>query len=227
MADRTDAAPRDTVRPAGLATGRPIGHATVAVVLIALAVVFAVLYRIENASENHSYNSGGAPPVDVKITLGKQYEISAPGGMSRLIAHGGLPSALNCNYTPVDGTQTRQLDTTALPTDTRTTHAVATFTGPVSGLVRIECRALGATYIDDADNAGGDPAGLFLLLCTVLLTLGAALGMSVLYRRGFPRLAGRFRAPSPPSGSGEYWQLPSPPDDEFLRQSSDSDPHRD
>jgi hypothetical protein len=219
MAERTDAAGRDAAR----LTGR----AAVAVALIALAVVFAVLYRIENSREDHSYNSGSPPPVNVKITLGQQYEVSTPGGMSRLIAQGGLPSALNCNYTPVDGTQTRQLNTTALPTDTRTTHSVATFIAPVSGVVRIECRALGATYIDDADNVGSDPAGLFLLLCTIALTLGAALGLSVLYRRGFAGLAGRFGPPSVPSDGSEYRQLPPPRDDEFVRQSSDNDPRRD
>jgi hypothetical protein len=226
MAERTDAAGRDSVRH----TGHSIGRAVVAVLLIALAVVFAVLYRIENSREDHSYNSGGPPPVNVKITLGKQYEISTPGGMSRLIAHGALPSALNCNYTPVDGTQTRQLDTSGLPTDTRTTHAVATFVAPVSGLVRIECRALGATYIDDADNVGGDPAGLFLLLCTILLTLGAALGLSVLYRRGFSGLSGlsgRFGRPSPPSDGSDYGQWEPQLGDQWLPQPSDSDPRGD
>ena len=49
-------------------------------------------------------------------------------------------------------------------------------------MVHIECRALTATFIDDADNVSGDPAGLFLLLCTIALTGGAMLGLSVLYR---------------------------------------------
>jgi hypothetical protein len=201
MAERTDAAGRDAVR------------ATIAVVLIALAVLFAVLYRIENSREDHSYNSGGSPPKNVKVTLGKQYEISTPGGMGRLLALGGLPTALNCNYTPVDGTQTRQLDTTGLATDTRTTHTVATFIAPVSGLVRIECRALGATYIDDADNVGGDPAGLFLLLCTILLTLGAALGLSVLYQRGYGGFIGLSGRQLREYDDDEYGKLLGQPSD--------------
>lgn len=226
MAEWTEAG-GDAGRPTGHSTGHFMGRASGAVLLIALAVVFAVLYRIENSREDHSYNSGGPPPVNVEITVGHQYEISTPGGMNRLIAQGGLPSALNCNYTPVDGTQTRQLSTTALATDTRTTHAVATFIAPVSGLVHIECRALTSTYIDDADNVSGDPAGLLLLLCTIALTFGAALGLSALYRRGVAGLQGHFGPPSPRPGGSEYGQLPPSPDDQFGRQPSDSDSRRD
>jgi hypothetical protein len=160
------------------------GRTALALLLIALAAVFAVLYRHENSGEDHSYNAGNPPPASVEITAGKQYEISTPGGMDTLLAGGGDPTKLNCNYTPLTGNSTLQLATTGLATDTRTTHSVGTFIGPVTGMVRIECRALTTTYIDDADNVSADPAGLFLLLCTLALTAGAGLLMSSLYRRG-------------------------------------------
>jgi hypothetical protein len=154
--------------------------------LIILGILFAVLYRYENSRENHSYNDGGAAPIYVHLTAGKQYEISTPGGMDALAKVGSSASALNCNYTPQDGPATAVLTTTSLGTGTRTTHAVATFTSPVTGLVRVECRALQSTYVDDADNVGGDPAGLYLLLCTITLSIGAMFGLSALYWRRRP-----------------------------------------
>jgi hypothetical protein len=165
--------------------------AALAIALIALAALFAVLYRIDNSREDHSYNAGATPPANVRLTMGKTYEISTPGGPSGLAGRGVNAASLNCNYTPVVGSSTQQLATTSLGSDTRTTHAVATFTAPISGMVHIECRALTATFIDDADNVSGDPAGLFLLLCTLALTVGAMLGLSVLYRyrTGAPVLA--------------------------------------
>ena len=72
----------------------------------------------------------------------------------------------------------------------------------MSGLVHIECRALTATYIDDADNVSGDPAGLLLLLCTIALTFGAVLGLSALYRRG-PAVSARTTATIRPSNADD------------------------
>ncbi len=163
------------------------GGVALAVALIVLGIVFAVLYRYENSRETHSYNDGGAAPVYVHLTDGKQYEISTPGGMDALTKAGSSASALNCSYTPQDGAATTALTTTSLGAGTRTTHAVATFTSPVTGLVRVECRALQSVYIDDADNVGGDPAGLFLLLCTITLSVGAMFGLSALYWRRRPQ----------------------------------------
>ena len=175
--------PQDRGTAADRASGR---LAAAAVVLLVLAALFAVLYRIENNREQHSYNAGATPPTNVHITIGQQYEISTPGGIKAVTARVGAAS-LNCNYTAVGGRSTDQLDTTRLDSDTRTTHAVATFIAPVTGLVHIECRALSSTFIDDADGVGSDPAGLFLLLCTICLTFGAISGLSVLYRRALIR----------------------------------------
>jgi hypothetical protein len=198
------------VPPARISGG---GRSLLAIGLIVLAAVFAVLYRVENSSENHSYNSGATPPLTVHITLGRQYEISTPGGPKALSARVGAGS-LNCNYTAVNGTSTDALDTTRLDDGTRTTHAVATFIAPVTGSVRIECRALQSTFIDDADNVGGDPAGLFLLLCTICLTVGAMLGLSVLYRRSQARTADlRVSHAAERPDDGEFGNLLASPSD--------------
>jgi hypothetical protein len=78
----------------------------VAVGLIVLAAVFAILYRVENSSEDHSYNAGATPPTYVHVTTGRQYEISTPGGVSAVIARGGNLSQLDCSYTASGGTST-------------------------------------------------------------------------------------------------------------------------
>jgi hypothetical protein len=177
----------DDRRSASRLTNR-LGAAAVA--LLVLAALFAVLYRLGNDREDHSYNPGATPPTNVHVTVGQLYEISTPGGVKAVIGRIGAGD-LNCNYTAVGGSSTNQLDTTRLDSDSRTTHAVATFIAPVTATVRIECRGLQSTFIDDADNVGADPAGLFLLLCTICLTFGAICGLTVLYRR----MEGRRRQP--------------------------------
>jgi hypothetical protein len=89
---------------------------------------------------------------------------------------------------------------TPLDSGTRATHAVATFAGPVTGAVRIECRALAKTFVDDADDVSSDAAGLFLLLCTIALSTGAWLMLSERYRRRVARAAAE---PEPTDGERE------------------------
>jgi hypothetical protein len=181
----TDASDTAVAVPAAPRTGGVRGG--LAVVLVALAALFAVLYSIDNSRESHSYNRGATPPTTVHITSGRQYEISMPGGPSALTARVGATAALNCNYSQLGGSSTNALETTRLGSDTRTTHAVGTFIASVTGLVHIECRSLSSTFVDDADDVSGDPAGFFLLLATICLSLGVMLGLSALYRYYGPR----------------------------------------
>jgi len=172
MANRHVAAPRPRSRAAVLA-----------VLLLALGIIFAALYRVENSREHHSYNAGAQAPFAVQVTGGKQYEISTPGGVKRLAKHGIAGGNVTCTYQTGAGVAPQNLAVTALGSDTRTVHAVATFVAPISGALHIACGGLSSVFVDDADNAPADPAGLFILLTTISLTAGAALGMSVLYRR--------------------------------------------
>jgi len=122
--------------------------------------------------------------------------------MTALAAAGRDADALDCRYRPAGSSvDAQELKTTSLGTDTRTTHAVATFIAPVSGLVSITCGTLSQTYIDDADNTPGDPAGLFILLCAILLTIGVACAMSALYRRGSEQPS----RPSRPTRHSHRW----------------------
>jgi hypothetical protein len=170
----------ESVRRLGALVMRRRG--ALAVVFILLTVLFAGLYRVADGVEKHSYSSGAIPPTTVELTTGHTYEISLPGGREGLKRAGIPASAAQCTWS--QGNQIQQpLTVTAISADLRPTHAIATFTSPVSGEVHVDCADFGAVYIDDADNAGTDYAGLFLLLTAGCLLLGVALGLSALYAR--------------------------------------------
>lgn len=152
----------------------------IALVLLAVALVFAVLYLLADNSEHHSYNAGAAPSATYRVTEGQLYEISVPGGIDALTARGVSIDQFNCTWTG-NGT-TANLPVTALGAGTRTVHAVATFTAPTTGNIAISCSDLPAVYVDDADNSPADSAGRDLLIATIALTIAAALGMSALYQ---------------------------------------------
>jgi hypothetical protein len=154
----------------------------VAVVLLVATVLFAGLYRFADGAEKHSYNAGAVPPSTVAVTEGHTYEISVPGGRKALTNRGVLVSGQPCTWTQGTG-PAQVLKITVLSTDVRPTHALATFTAPVSGRIHIDCGQWGAVFVDDADDSGWDFAGLFLVLTAICLTLGVALGLSALYGR--------------------------------------------
>jgi hypothetical protein len=163
------------------------GRGAIAVVLLVFGVLFFCLYFVLNGSEHHSFNSGATPPASVHITQGKVYEISTPGGVVGMQHRGLDPNSVSCSYTE-DGGQATSLQISPLGAGTRTTHAVSTFIAPVTGDVRLDCTEMsGGVFVDDADNGAGDPAGLFLLLATIAISLAVPLGMSFLYKRSLER----------------------------------------
>jgi hypothetical protein len=154
----------------------------IAVVLLLAAVLFGGLYRVADGLEKHSYNSGAVPPDTVKLTQGRTYQISVPGGRKALANRGVSTSVAQCSVTQPSGVS-QHLTVTVLSSDVRPTNALATFVSPVSGSVHLDCGPWGAVYVDNADNAGWDYAGLFVLLTAICLTLAVALGLSALYAR--------------------------------------------
>jgi len=164
----------------------PSRRAAIAIVLLALGVVFAALHRIADGGESHSYNRGALAPGSVHVTAGNLYEVSTPGGVAGLRQRGLSIQLKTCTYQGAGAAGTLSL--APLGAGTRTVHAVATFVSPVTGQVSIDCPGLPqGTFIDDADDAIPDPAGLFVLLATVAFTIGAALGLSALYRASVRR----------------------------------------
>lgn len=154
-----------------------------AVVMVIAAVFFAGLYRVADSAEKHSYNVGAVPPTTVKLTAGRTYEISLPGGRAALLARGFSPKDARCSWSPGSSDVWQPLTVTPLSSDLRPTHAIATFVAPVGGRVHIDCAEWGAVYVDDADNSGWDYAGLFVVLTAICLFLAVALGASALYAR--------------------------------------------
>lgn len=149
------------------------------VVLLLLGIALAGLSRVVAGTEHHSFAPGAVPPSSVRVTSGQQYLLSVPGGVDALQARGTDPSTLRCQWSSAGGA-VKTLDIQPGGADTKATNAIATFTAPLTGAIHVDCTGWGAVFVDDADNASGDLAGLLLLLCIVAFTLGAGLGLSAL-----------------------------------------------
>jgi hypothetical protein len=156
--------------------------AAAAVVLLALGIVLAGLSRVVAGTEHHSFAPGAVPPSSVHVTSGHQYRLSVPGGVDALSARGTDPSTLRCRWSSA-GRATNTLDIEASGADTKATNVIASFTAPATGAIHVDCTGWGAVFVDDADNASADLAGLFLVLCVVAFTLGSGLGLSALRSR--------------------------------------------
>jgi hypothetical protein len=154
----------------------------VAVVLLVLGILLAGLYRVTSGTERHSFASDAVPPATVHVTAGHDYLISVPGGVSALRDHDLSPSGLRCEWS-TGGSATQALSVQLYGPESKATDAIGTFGAPVTGDIHIDCIGWGAVFVDNADDASGDLAGLFLVLCVIALTFGAALGLSALRLR--------------------------------------------
>jgi hypothetical protein len=150
-------------------------------VLMAMAALFAACYRIADGLGSHSFNAGAQPPAAVRLTAGHLYQLSVPGGMAALRKAGIDPNVPSCTWSSA-GTASAVLTVQPLGADNKSIHAVATFVSPVTGRVRVDCGAWGEVFVDDADDAGTDLAGFFVLAATCALTVGGALVMWALWR---------------------------------------------
>lgn len=144
-----------------------------------LGILLAGLYRVASGNERHAYSSGAVPPSSIHVTSGHSYLISVPGGVSALQDHDLNPSGLRCEWSS-GGSATQALSVQLYGPDSKATDAIGTFAAPVGGQIHVDCIGWGAVFVDDADDASGDLAGLFLLLCVIVLTFGAGLGLSAL-----------------------------------------------
>lgn len=150
--------------------------------LLVLGILLGGLYRVTSGTERHAYAPGAVPPSSVHVTVGHTYMISVPGGVAALQDHGLSPSGLTCEWS-AGGSAAQVLSVQLYGPDAKATDAIGTFGAPVTGDIHIDCIGWGTVFVDDADHARGDLAGLFLVLCVIALTLGAALGLSALRLR--------------------------------------------
>lgn len=167
-------------RPA--ARGRDASRmAFVAAVLVVVGIGLCVLSRIVGPGEGHSYTSGAVPPESVTLTAGHQYTISIHGGVRAESSQGLDPNALACTVAPAGGVR-QPLSLARETTGTKAVNQIANFVSPVSGRVHVDCTGLSGVFVDDADNASPDNAGLFLLLGVIALAIGLPLAVSVMRR---------------------------------------------
>ncbi len=152
--------------------------AVAAAVLLAVGLVLAALYRIVGVSEQHAYAPGAQPANSVRITAGRTYQLSVPGGATALHKRGIGSGTLQCEWSS-NGSASQVLAVTTESSD-KATNTVATFTGPFTGEIHVDCLGWGTMFVDDADDASFDLAGLFLLLSILALGVGAGLGLSAL-----------------------------------------------
>jgi hypothetical protein len=153
--------------------------AAAATALIIAALLFGALYRIVSGTEHHAYSPGAVAPSTVHLTAGKNYMLSAPGGVKDLLARGVDVGTPQCEWS-VGGGGSQALTVTAAGASTKATNVVGTFAAPYSGNLHVDCLGWGPMFVDDADNTAADNAGWLLLLTTVTLTAGVVLGLSTL-----------------------------------------------
>lgn len=170
-----------------------------ATLLVLLGVLLLGLYRVSSVTEKHSYSSGATAPANVHVTSGKSYTLSVHGGISGLQHRGVSIVSPNCTWS-LAGSAAQALPVAMEKADTKATNQVGTFVAPATGETHVQCAGWGAVFVDNADNAGGDLAGVFLLGGTVALTLGLVVALAA--ARQF---LGR---PSGPAGEDDEVETP-------------------
>jgi hypothetical protein len=154
---------------------RPSARLGVGVVVLLLGLVVFGGSRVVAAGERHAYDKGAVPPATYHLTAGKDYQLSAPGGVAALTKAGLLATgdALNCRATDSAGVETR-LSIQSTKDDERSLTQFATFEATKTGSVHVSCAGLTRVFVDDADDAGSDVAGGLMVLSIVLAFIGVA-----------------------------------------------------
>ena len=151
--------------------------------LIIAAVLLGALYRILSGTEHHAFAKGAVAPNAAHVTHGHTYLLSVRGGVAGLRARRVDVNRAQCQWS-VGGSASQALIVSAAGESTKATNVVATFVAPYTGDLRVDCLGWGPMFIDDADDATGDTAGWFLLLATIALTVGVAVGLAALRSAG-------------------------------------------
>lgn len=175
-----------------IAAARRARLAVPATLLVLLGLLLLGLYRVGSVTEKHSYSAGATAPATAHLTVAKTYTLAVHGGIDALQRRGVAIISPNCRWS-VGGSALQALPVAMEKADTKATNQVATFVAPATGDVHVECAGWGAVFIDDADNASGDLAGVFLLGAVIALTLGGVLALAA--ARQAARTASAHRSP--------------------------------
>jgi len=160
-----------------------VARAAVATGLVIAALLLGGLSRILSGTEHHAFAGGAVAPNSAHVTLGKTYTLSTPDGVKGIRARGVDVNTAQCEWS-VGGSANQALVVSAAGESTKATNVVATFVAPYTGDVQVSCLGWGPMFIDNADDAGDDYAGWLLLLATITLTTGVAVGLAALRSAG-------------------------------------------
>jgi hypothetical protein len=148
-----------------------------------------------NSSAAHAWTPDATPPRTVQLTAGEEYKLSTPEGIAALADQEGADQpTVRCTATSRSGSTVR-LKVTVGPVDRRILYAVGQFQGPFSGPAAISCAGVGRVFVDDADDAVFDTAGLLVVVTVLALFVGGALTLSGVYE--FARQPSRRPTPAP------------------------------
>jgi hypothetical protein len=165
----------DTGRAARAARAGPTAavRLVIGLVLVLFALVLFAASRVITAGQRHAYDPGATPPAIYTLTAGKVYQLSTPGGVPKLTKSGLSlgDNSLSCTASAEDGRE-NPLSIQSTKNDDRDLTVFATFQAASTGPVHISCVAISKVFVDDADSASRDTAGLLVVLCTGLGVLG-------------------------------------------------------
>jgi hypothetical protein len=170
----------------------------IAAVLLLLGIGCAAGYRVAASGEHHSFAASGVPPASSEVTTGKTYFVAVPGGVDAFRRAGLDADHLQCQWAAPDA-GAQLLAVVPLGSSTKATDAIATFLAPYTGRMSVTCVGWGPVFIDDADDAPADYAGVLLLLATIGFTLGVPIALAA--------LRNRRRSVRPPSEDEEVERL--------------------
>lgn len=147
-------------------------------VLVLTGLLCWGLFRVISATEHHAYSADPVPRRRTLVTATNTYTLSVPGGVVALQRRNVPVKDAQCEWSTA-GSAMQALPVSTDP-NTKATEVVGTFISPITGDIQIECIGWGPLFVDDANNATGDPAGYFLVLATIALTVGVGVGLSAL-----------------------------------------------
>jgi hypothetical protein len=151
------------------------------VVLLLVAGAAWLARGAVNSSAVHSWTPDATPPRTVQLTAGEAYTLSTPDGIAALADRQGTDqSTLRCTAASRSGTPVG-LKVTVGQVDRRILHVVGRFQAPFSGPAAISCAGVGRAFVDDADDAAFDTAGLLVVVTVMALFAGGALTLSGVY----------------------------------------------
>jgi hypothetical protein len=156
-----------------------VARAAAAAGLVVAALLFGALFRILSGTEHHAFAKGAVAPNGTHVTIGQTYTLSTPGGVKKLMGRGVDVNTAQCEWS-VGGSAGQALTVVAAGPGTKATNVVGTFVAPYTGDLHVDCLGWGPMFIDDAKGSSPDYGGWLLLLATITLTLGVALGMASL-----------------------------------------------